>query len=100
MTNKFKFDSISDKVLLQRLSEILQASRRIEVELVAHIGEVDRRRLYANRAARSMFVYCTDTLHLSEAEAYLRIGVARAARKHPVLLAMLEDGRLPRSNRT
>ena len=41
-----------------------------------------------------MFVYCTETLHLSEAEAYLRVGVARAARKHPVLLPMLEDGRL------
>lgn len=33
-------------------------------------------------------------LHLSEAEAYLRITVARASRKHPVLLTMLVDGRL------
>jgi hypothetical protein len=41
-----------------------------------------------------MFVYCTEVLHLSEAEAYLRIAVARAAREHPVLLQMLGDGRL------
>ena len=41
-----------------------------------------------------MFVYCTEVLHLSGAEAYLRITVARAARKHPVLLTLLEDGRL------
>jgi 5-methylcytosine-specific restriction endonuclease McrA len=41
-----------------------------------------------------MFVYCTEVLHLSEHEAYLRIQVARASRKHPVLLEMLEDGRL------
>jgi hypothetical protein len=34
-----------------------------------------------------MFVYATRVLHLSEAEAYLRITVARAAREHPVLLA-------------
>jgi hypothetical protein len=33
-------------------------------------------------------------LHLSEREAYLRIGVARVSRKHPMLLAMLADGRL------
>ena len=39
-----------------------------------------------------MFVYCTERLHLSEAEAYLRIRVARASRKHPALLPMLEDG--------
>jgi hypothetical protein len=30
----------------------------------------------------------------SEPEAYLRIGAARAARKHPMLLSMLGDGRL------
>jgi hypothetical protein len=33
-------------------------------------------------------------LHLSEAESYFRIAVARAARKHAVLLTMLGDGRL------
>src|SRR6185295_14014436 len=32
--------------------------------------------------------------HLSEAEAYLRITVARASREHPALLTMLADGRL------
>ena len=41
-----------------------------------------------------MFVYCLDALHLSEAEAYLRLTAARAAREHPVLLQMLADGRL------
>jgi hypothetical protein len=41
-----------------------------------------------------MFAYCTERLHLSEAEAYLRITVARAAREHPLLLKMLGDGRL------
>jgi hypothetical protein len=55
---------------------------------------VDARRLYARAAAPSMFAYCTDVLHLSEAEAYLRITVARASREHPILLEMLADGRL------
>jgi len=41
-----------------------------------------------------MFAYCTEVLHLSEAEAYLRIAAARAAREHPLLLTMLADGRL------
>ena len=41
-----------------------------------------------------MFAYCTEVLHLSEAEAYLRIAAARASREHPVLLTMLADGRL------
>ena len=84
---------ITDEALLRRLSELVQQSRRVEVELVAHIGEVEYRRLFV-RYASSMYVYCTEVLHLSEHEAYLRIGVARAARKHPILLEMLGDGRL------
>ena len=85
---------LSDDELLVRLSNVLQDSRRVESVLVAHIAEVDARRLYAREASSSMFQYCVDVLHLSEAEAYLWIRAARASRKHPVLLTMLEDGRL------
>jgi hypothetical protein len=87
-------ESLSDDDLLRGLSLLLRQSRRVESHLVAHIGEVETRHLYAREASPSMFVYCTDILHLSEAESYLRINVARAAREHPVLLAMLADGRL------
>ena len=75
--------SIPDDELLRRLAELLRQSRRVEADLVAHIGEVDSRRLYARSASPSMFAYCTEVLHLSEAEAYLRIAAARASREHP-----------------
>jgi hypothetical protein len=88
---------VSDDELLRRLSGLLQQSRRVEAVLVAHIGEVDARRLYAREAAPSMFAYCTEVLKLSEHEAYLRIAVARASREHPILLEMLAEGRLPLS---
>jgi len=63
-------------------------------DLIAHVGEVDSRRLYAREACPSMFAYCAEVLHLSDAEAYLRIAAARASREHPMLLEMLADGRL------
>ena len=56
MTYQDELKSISDDELLQRLSGLLNQSRRVESELVAHIGEVDERRLYARQAASSMFV--------------------------------------------
>ena len=92
MRNENTLTKLSDDELLRRLSALLQGSRRIEAELIAHIAEVDARRLYAREAASSMFIYCTEVLHLSEPEAYLRIAVARACRKHPLLLSMLADG--------
>jgi len=86
--------AISDDDLLRGLAEVLSRSRRVETDLVAHIAEVDERRLYAREAFPSMFAYCTEALHLSESEAYLRIAVARASREHPMVLPMLGDGRL------
>ena len=94
MTIQHTLESVPDELLLRRLVELLRQSRDAEADLVAHIGEVDARRLYAREASPSMFVYCTERLHLSEAEAYLRIAAARASRAHPVLLDMLADGRL------
>jgi hypothetical protein len=93
MERTHSLTSFSDDELLRRLSDLLGQSRRDEADLVAHIGEVDRRRLYAREASPSMFAYCTEILHLSEAEAYLRIAAARASREHPLLLSMLADGR-------
>ncbi len=50
--------SLSDDELLRRLSDVLKESRRVESELVAHIAEVDARRLFAREASPSMFQYC------------------------------------------
>ncbi len=94
MHEKRPLQSIPDDDLLRRLAELMRQSRRVEADIVAHIAEVDERRLYAREAFPSMFAYCTDVLHLSEAEAYLRISAARASREHPMLLTMLADGRL------
>jgi hypothetical protein len=85
--------SLSDDELLHCLSALLSNSRRIESELVAHIAEVDDRRLYL-RHASSMFTYATEVLNLSEHEAYLRITAARTSRRFPILLERLRDGRL------
>ena len=94
MRNIDDLHALSDDDLLARLSRLAGQSRHVTADLVAHIGEVDRRRLFAREATSSMFGYCTEVLHLSEYAAYLRIAVARAARTHPVLLEMLRDGRL------
>jgi hypothetical protein len=88
------FQSLSDDQLLSALADVVGQVRRDESSLVAHIAEVDFRRLYARHACSSMFVYSTRILHLAEGEAFRRIRVARASRRHPVLLEMLADGRL------
>ena len=41
---------------------------------------------------KSLYLYCTQILHLSEHAAYNRIAAARAARRFPVILDLLADG--------
>ncbi|MCP4902282.1 MAG: hypothetical protein GY906_35395, partial [bacterium] len=93
MRNTLELKSMSDDALLRRVPELLKNSRHVEAELIAHLAEVDLRRLYA-RTSSSLYSYSTSVLHMSEYEALLRMRVARASRKHPVLLEMLADGRL------
>ena len=93
-TDLTSLSSLSNDELLLRVSKLVNQSRRVESVLVAHLAEVDVRRLYASEALPSMFQYCRDVLHLSESEAYLRIEAARMSRRHPMVLTMLEDGRL------
>jgi len=94
MHNMDELKSLSDDELLRRLSDLLAPSRRVEWVLVAHIAEVDARRLFAREAWPSMIQYCMGALHLSKGEGYRRIAAARMSRRYPVILLMLEDGRL------
>jgi hypothetical protein len=94
MSRSLCLDSLSDNELLGRLTALIDQHRRVEADVVAHIGEVDARKLYLARACSSMHAYACEVLHLSEHAAYLRIACARASRRFPVVLDMLADGRL------
>jgi hypothetical protein len=83
----------SDAALLRDLEALVVRDRRTTAQLVAHIAEVDARRLYAPAWA-SMHAYCVGRLRLSEDAAYKRIQAARAARRFPVLFEALAAGRL------
>ena len=74
--------------LLAELSLLARRGRAVEAELLAFIGEVDSRRLFLREGCASMFRYCVEVLHFSEAAAFKRIAAARAGRKFPDLLAV------------
>ena len=84
----------SDRELLQGLDDLVAKSRRNEADLLAYLAEVDRRQLYLEQGCSSMFGYCTDVLHFSEATAFRRIAVARTARTVPLLLERIREGAL------
>ena len=64
---------LSSDELLGSLGRLVHEHRRLTASLVAHLAEVERRRLHAQQGYPSLFAYCTQALHFSEPEAYLRI---------------------------
>ncbi len=86
--------AFSDQTLLQALDTLVAKSRQNEADLLAYLAEVDRRRLYLEQRCTSMFGYCTEVLHFSEATAFRRISVARAALAYPLLLERIREGAL------
>jgi hypothetical protein len=73
---------------------LIARDRVTTAELLAHIAEVDARKLYLPAAYPSIFAYCVQELHLSEDAASKRIKAARAARRFPAIFEALAQGRL------
>jgi 5-methylcytosine-specific restriction endonuclease McrA len=85
---------LADATLLRELVSLVAQDRATTAALLAHIAEVDARKLYLPAACSSMFTYCVRELHMSEDVAFKRIRVARAGRRFPEILEMLAEGKL------
>jgi hypothetical protein len=91
--NEGKFwcmEAVSDAVLQEGLKELLTKGARTEARIVAHLAEVDARKLHLAMGASSLFDYCLSRLRLSNNEAFHRITAARLARRFPVIFELLE----------
>jgi hypothetical protein len=86
--------ALSDAALLSRVSDLARRERDSTVELVAHLAELEARKLHRAEGYGSLFRYCTDVLRLSEHAAYGRIEAARVAQAFPVVLERLAEGSL------
>ena len=86
--------ALDNAQLLARVRVMVSSGNEVEADLVAHLGEVDARRIYLEEGCSSMFNYCVRVLHFSEGAAYKRIQAARVARRHPELLEAVRRGDL------
>src|SRR5690349_24029398 len=85
---------LSDAELLANTRGLIGRSNEVFAALLAHLGEVEARGLYRERACSSLFAYCLYELRLSEDEAVRRVTAARLVRKFPELLDAVAAGEL------
>jgi hypothetical protein len=84
----------SDREVIDGLGTRVGSGRQLMAEVLAHLGEVEERRLHLLAGYGSMFAYCVSRLGMSEDEACRRIDVARLARRFPSLFPRLATGQI------
>jgi hypothetical protein len=66
----YSLKHLADATLLHHLASLVSEDRATTAALLAHIAELDARKLYLPAACSSMFTYCVRELHMSEDVAF------------------------------
>src|SRR6185436_4810575 len=86
--------SLSDDDLFVTVQRLTARSNVTLANLLAHLGEVERRGIHRLRACASLYAYCVYELRLSEDAAYRRSKAARLVREYPELQDAVAKGEL------
>jgi hypothetical protein len=92
--SRYSLSQKPDSLLLRDASALVARACDITADLLAHLAEIDARKLYLPLAYPSMYTYCVNHLHLSEDAAYKRIQAARLARRFPAIFEAVAKGQL------
>ena len=92
--SRFSLAHLLDGEVLRGLKSHLAKERDALADVLAHIAEVEARKLYVPAGYESMHDYCVRGLHLSKDSAYKRITAARAALEHPAIFERVAAGAL------
>lgn len=86
--------SLTNQELVHNIDRLTKEERRITVEVLRLLREIERRQLFAELGHPSLFSYCTKELLYSESAACRRIEAMRALRETPEIETKLESGEL------
>ena len=88
------FSELGDQQLLEQTRRLAANQRCIDVHILDHLDEIDRRGLARRRGFSSLFDYAVRELHFTDAAAQRRIQAMRLCRRHGWVRACLQSGEL------
>ena len=94
VTGRRPFSELGDQQLLEQTRRLAANQRCIEVHILDHLDEIDRRGLALRRGFSSLFDYAVRELRFSDAAAQRRIQAMRLCRHHGWVRACLQSGEL------
>ena len=88
------FSELGDQQLLEQTRRLAANQRCLEVHILDHLDEIDRRGLALRRGFSSLFDYAVRELRFTDAAAQRRIQAMRLCRRHGWVRACLQSGEL------
>ena len=88
------FSELGDQQLLEQTRRLAANQRCLEVHILDHLDEIDRRGLALRRGFSSLFDYAVRELRFTDAAAQRRIQTMRLCRRHGWVRASLQSGEL------
>ena len=93
VTERRRISKLGDQPLLDHTRRLVANQRCLEVHLIDHLDEIDRRGLALRRGYSSLFDYAVRELGFSDASAQRRIQTMRLCRRHGWVRAELQCGK-------
>jgi len=84
--------NLKDSVLLGKVEDLAHEERRVTAELLEHLREVDRRKLYCDKKCSSLFEFCTTILKYSDSSAQRRVEAVRLMWVLPEVKEKVQSG--------
>ena len=86
--------SVSDKVLIGRLRQLVRKEQSLTLSILPHLIEVERRKLYLEKAYSTLSEYCIHELGYGESSAWRRVRVARVIEAFPEVYDLMKAKKL------
>src|SRR3954471_6398382 len=94
MSNQYRLVGLGNSELLAGLSALVRQSSVLTGRLLAHLVELEERKLHLELGFSSLFAYCVEALGMSEGAAGRRVTAARVCRRFPELFEHVARGEL------
>jgi hypothetical protein len=94
MSDRYRLGGVRNDELVAALSVLVRRENDLMSDLLAHLAELDERRLYLDLGFTSLFAYCTEALGFCKSSAGRRIAVARVCKRYPEAFARVARGEL------
>ncbi len=86
--------NIPNDTLLDEVKNLVGQEKKIIVQVIVYLKEIELRKLYLERGFSSMFAFATEFLGYSESEAHIRLQAARLTQSLPDVTSKIESGEL------